>query len=161
MTTLLMDSLPWAVEPMLPEERPALRLVGRAVRPRRSADGLADGAAEPAVPVTLVPIRFTAAGQKRSVSPAVRRRRTLVAFTGLLLIGLGLPLGGAGGNSHAAGSALAGNGRPAEYTVQPGDSLWSIAERVDPTADPRPLVARLASQTGSESVVPGERISLP
>jgi hypothetical protein len=39
--------------------------------------------------------------------------------------------------------------------------LWSIAQRVDPTADPRPLVAKLAVQTGSEHVVPGERIVLP
>jgi len=32
---------------------------------------------------------------------------------------------------------------------------------VDPSADPRPLVARLAAQTGSDNVVPGERIVLP
>jgi hypothetical protein len=47
------------------------------------------------------------------------------------------------------------------YTVRPGDTLWTIAERVDPSADPRPLVARLAAQTGSDNVVPGERIVLP
>jgi LysM repeat protein len=48
-----------------------------------------------------------------------------------------------------------------DYTVRPGDTLWTIAQQVDPTSDPRPLVARLASQTGSEQVVPGERIVLP
>jgi hypothetical protein len=80
---------------------------------------------------------------------------------GLLLIALALPLSGTGGYSHPAGSALAEIRGPALYTVRPGDSLWSIAERLDPTADPRPLVARLAAQTGSESVTPGERIALP
>jgi LysM repeat protein len=80
---------------------------------------------------------------------------------GLLLVGLALPLGGTGGSSHATGSVLAGTGSPVDYTVQAGDSLWSIAQRVQPSADPRPLVARLASQTGSEKVVPGERIVLP
>jgi spore germination protein YaaH len=55
----------------------------------------------------------------------------------------------------------AGNIGAATYTVRPGDSLWSIAERVDPTGDPRPLVAQLAAETGSETVVPGERIVLP
>jgi LysM repeat protein len=47
------------------------------------------------------------------------------------------------------------------YTVQPGDSLWSIAQRVQSSADPRPLVAELAKETGSNSVVPGERIAIP
>ncbi len=74
---------------------------------------------------------------------------------------LALPLSGTGGHSHAAGSAPAETGGAATYTVQPGDTLWTIAERVDPTADPRPLVARLAAQTGSDTVVPGERIVLP
>ena len=63
----------------------------------------------------------------------VRRRRTLLAVMGLLLGVLALPLGGTGGHSHATGSALAETGGPVTYTVQPGDSLWSIAERVDPT----------------------------
>ncbi len=111
-------------------------------------------------PLTVVPARRHGAAGRRS-SPGVRRRRTLLAVMGLLLIALALPLSGTGGYSHPAGSALAENRGPAVYTVQPGDSLWSIAERLDPTADPRPLVARLASQTGSESVRPGERIVLP
>jgi LysM repeat protein len=79
---------------------------------------------------------------------------------GILLIALALPLGGIGGHSHTIGSVPAEN-RTGTYVVQPGDSLWSIAERVDPTADPRPLVAKLAAQVGSDTVVPGERIVLP
>jgi nucleoid-associated protein YgaU len=90
-----------------------------------------------------------------------RRRRTLLATMIVLLVALALPLSGTGGYSHATGSALAETGHPVDYTVRPGDTLWSIATRVDPSADPRPLVARLAAQTGSESVFPGERIVLP
>jgi LysM repeat protein len=81
--------------------------------------------------------------------------------TGLLLIGLALPLSGTGGRSHATGSAQTEIGKSVVYTVQPGDTLWSIAERVAPSADPRPLVAKLAAQTGSETVTPGESIVLP
>ena len=99
--------------------------------------------------------------RRHRASVAVRRRRTLLAVTGLLLIGLALPLSGTGGHSHAAGSALAENGKPFTYTVQPGDTLWSIAERVAPSGDPRPLVAQLAAQTGSDTVAPGETIVLP
>jgi hypothetical protein len=80
---------------------------------------------------------------------------------GLLLVGLALPLGGTGGHSHAAGSALTGSSSGVAYTVRPGDSLWSIAERAAPGSDPRPLVAVLASRTGSDRVVPGERILVP
>ncbi len=100
----------------------------------------------------------TTARRGHRVPVEVRRRRTLLASMGLLLVGLALPLGGTGGHSHATGSAPAGTGT---YTVQPGDSLWSIAERADPSADPRPLVSKLAAQVGSDQVVPGERIVVP
>ena len=80
---------------------------------------------------------------------------------GLLLVALALPLSGTGGRSHAIGSARVETLAKGEYTVQPGDTLWTIAERADPSADPRPLVAQLAQQTGSDTVHPGERIALP
>jgi Tfp pilus assembly protein FimV len=66
-------------------------------------------------------------------------------------------------------SALAGTGgAPAAsltpgstYTVGPGDTLWSIALRLDPTGDPRSIVGQLAAETGSDTVVVGEQIRLP
>jgi LysM domain len=129
-----------------PPRRPELRLVGA---DPRSIPGVGEWTGPAAAPA------------RRRVSPAVRRRRALLALMALLTVGLALPLSGTGGHSHPTGSAPAGNISAATYTVRPGDSLWSIAERVDPTADPRPLVARLAAETGSETVVPGERIALP
>jgi hypothetical protein len=80
---------------------------------------------------------------------------------GLALALLAIPLGGFGGASHTTESAFAANGRPMTYVVHAGDSLWSIAERVDPTGDPRPLVAQLAAQIGSYTVIPGEQLTLP
>jgi hypothetical protein len=138
---------PRAGGPLPGQRGPGLRLVGEdeAVLPRHEWDGGQDGA---------VPAR-------RRTSMAVRRRRTLLAVTALLLVGLALPLSGTGGHSHPTGSALAETGGAVSYTVQPGDSLWSIAKRVSPTSDPRPLVAQMASQLGSETVVPGERITVP
>jgi LysM domain len=112
-------------------------------------------------PLTVVPERRRRAPRERRTSLEVRRRRTLLAVMGLLLLALALPLSGTGGHSHPAGSALAETGRPVAYTVRPGDTLWTIAERVDPSADPRPQVARLAARLGTDTVVPGERIVLP
>jgi hypothetical protein len=81
-----------------------------------------------------------------------------------LLAALALPWSGTGGHPLATpGPALAGDPvvAHAPYVVQPGDSLWSIAQRLDPTGDPRPVVAQLAAEVGSDTVVPGERIVLP
>lgn len=154
MTALLTASRPDHLdgEPAHPA-RPELRLVpapthrGTRLRPRlESGDEAAPGRVGPA---------------RRHVSPDVRRRRTLFAMIGLALALLAFPLGGFGGASHPTESALAANGHHATYTVEAGDTLWSIAQRVDPTGDPRPIVSQLAAQLGSYSVVPGEQVTLP
>lgn len=44
------------------------------------------------------------------------------------------------------------------YVVQPGDTLWSIAERVAPAADPRQVVADLRELVGSVEIDVGDRI---
>ena len=98
---------------------------------------------------------------RRRLAPEVRRRRLVLAAAAVISVGLALPLSGTGGRSHAAGSAPAGAALTGRYTVRAGDTLWSIAERADPTADPRPLVAQLAAQIGSDTVVPGEQLVLP
>jgi hypothetical protein len=97
---------------------------------------------------------------RRRVSTAVRRRRALLALTALLVVGLALPLGGSGGSSHPSGPALAETSGHA-YTVQRGDTLWSIAQGADPTGDPRPLVSQMEAQTGSDTVSPGQHITVP
>ncbi|NNN20380.1 MAG: LysM peptidoglycan-binding domain-containing protein [Acidimicrobiales bacterium] len=49
---------------------------------------------------------------------------------------------------------------PLVITVQPGDTLWSIAQRVEPGKDPRPLVDLLNSATGGKPIDPGQQIVL-
>jgi LysM repeat protein len=48
-------------------------------------------------------------------------------------------------------------------TVAPGDTLWSIAERVAPNTDPRAEVAALQKRNGLTGVdlVPGEVLRIP
>jgi hypothetical protein len=47
------------------------------------------------------------------------------------------------------------------YVIQPGDTLWSIASRLEPTADPRPLVDQFEAQLNGGVPQPGDRLTLP
>ena len=154
MTALLTASLPeYFDDEPLGTDRPDLRLVEVPTYldpgSRRSFD--------PGHGQTVQLVRTA----RRRVSPEVRRRRAILAMMGLALALLALPLGGFGGPSHTTESALAANRQPVLYTVKAGDSLWSIAQRMDPTGDPRPMVAQLAAELGTYTVVPGEQITLP
>jgi hypothetical protein len=46
------------------------------------------------------------------------------------------------------------------YVVRTGDTLWTIARRLQPTGDVRPLVDRLADRAGGAGLQPGQRIDL-
>ncbi len=154
MTALLTASLPEHLgDESVRPARPELRLVqaptyrGPRLRPRLEPGDGTDGA-------RVRPSRLR-------VPLEVRRRRTLLAMMGLALALLALPLGGFGGASHTTESAFAANGHPVTYTVRAGDTLWSIAHRVDPSGDPRPIVSQLAAELGTDTVVPGEQLALP
>jgi LysM repeat protein len=47
------------------------------------------------------------------------------------------------------------------YVVRPGDTLWSIAARLQPGGDPRVLVTELERQVPGATLVPGSRLVLP
>lgn len=97
--------------------------------------------------------RMTDMGRTR-----VRRRRIALLAT--------LVLGAVGWTVPAA--ALGGTGpdeaRPiGRYVVRTGDTLWSIAERLAPGEDPRPLVDALQGANGVDagSLVPGQTLVVP
>ena len=49
------------------------------------------------------------------------------------------------------------------YVVHAGDSLWSIAERLSPGTDPRPLADAIAESNGvaAGDLVPGQTLAIP
>jgi nucleoid-associated protein YgaU len=114
------------------------------------------------------PMRRPAVVPARPPAAVLRRRRMvaaglLVATTMGALIGLQAALGRIGGGPLAATGAPGGL-QPAAtrvWVVRPGDTLWSIAEAVDPGGDVRPLVDRLAAQVRSTALFAGETIAIP
>jgi hypothetical protein len=76
----------------------------------------------------------------------------------LLLAARSAPSLGMSGVSSATGRA----GSPAALTVRAGDTLWDIAARVAPNADPRAEVAHLVAVNHLSGVVlrPGQRLLL-
>ncbi|HEX3947576.1 MAG TPA: LysM peptidoglycan-binding domain-containing protein [Acidimicrobiales bacterium] len=96
------------------------------------------------------------------VSARVRRRRlALGALVVGLLVALAFPISALGGQPVPAASAAGTSGAGTVYVVQPGDTLWSIASRIDGNGNPRPLVEALTAKLGSATVVPGEHIDIP
>lgn len=59
--------------------------------------------------------------------------------------------------SAPAGGSLGGR----RVVVRSGDTLWSIARRLQPNGDVRSLVDRLVIANGSSTVWPGDRIAVP
>ena len=87
-------------------------------------------------------------------------RRRLLAV-GLLAVALALvaprfraSLGG------APASASEGGPVPISYVVEPGDTLWSIARQLQPTGDPRALVARIEVIAGGTELRPGQVLTV-
>ena len=100
--------------------------------------------------------------RRRRAAGRIRRRRILTgAAVAAALVLLALPLRPLAGRPLAATTATPPLIAGSEYVVQPGDTLWTIATRLQPSADPRSLVAQLEDETGSDHLVPGEHLRLP
>jgi LysM repeat protein len=98
----------------------------------------------------------------RSSSPVrlTRRGRIVLATFASVLLSVMVVLSGqitADAGSASGGPALA------TVVVQPGESLWSIASVVAPTADPRETIALIRDLNGMQgsTVVPGQSVVVP
>jgi hypothetical protein len=61
--------------------------------------------------------------------------------------------------TQARPAALADD-QAAVYVVQPGDTLWTIARRLEPSGDVRATVDALVARHGSASIQVGDRLPL-
>jgi len=92
--------------------------------------------------------------------------RTRVRRKGIaILAGVGIVAGVWAG---PVASAIARSPRPApvssrSYVVRGGDTLWSIAKRLVPDGDPRPVVDAIAraNELDPVALVPGQTLLIP
>lgn len=125
----------------------------------RKSSGTVTGVA--AAPLT------TENGAFRRVAPKSRMhltRRGRVVLT--VLASIPLVFAATLGALNAGAASASDPGAPAHFeyvTVHSGQSLWSIAESVAPSADPRDVIAAIVTLNGlhQATVVPGERLAIP
>jgi hypothetical protein len=146
--------------------RPDLRLVHRAE--------LAVAAPAPIFPqVTLPPATLTTPLRQRRPQadrPApplrlTRRGRIVVAVMAALLVAaLSLIAAGAAqAISHTGAAHPARSASLAQVVVQPGQSLWAVAESADPSADTRLVIQQITelNSLNDDTVFAGQRLWVP
>ncbi|HYO20627.1 MAG TPA: LysM peptidoglycan-binding domain-containing protein [Dermatophilaceae bacterium] len=108
----------------------------------------------PVGPVTANEVRLTRRGR-------LARSGALVALVGLLVLSLMDVVGG--GRALAADSTTPRPVSTRTVVVEQGDSLWLIAGRTAPDADPREVVTRIRELNGMRSnlIQPGQALLVP
>lgn len=119
---------------------------------------------------TVTPLRITgvdrALSASRQASPRLRlTRRGRVVFGTLatLLLLVGLAFVAVFSSAKAVATAESGDVEFGYVVVQPGASLWQVASDIDPSVDPRDLVAEIVqlNQLTESSVYAGQPIAVP
>lgn len=113
--------------------------------------------------ISIAPAAASIAATPTRLRLTVRGRRVLAFLAALPAIGalaFALLAGGSALASHEGGAPA---GTFETVTVGAGDSLWSIAEEVAPTADPRDVVDSIARLNALDDVaiVPGQVLAIP
>ncbi len=153
---------PVPLRPAVPADRSASRVPGRRLMPAAEFTGR--------MPQSLhSPGPGSRAGTRGSRRVALTHRGRVVAacaFTSLAVAVLGVVGVGAAGVAQAArsGPSLAAVHRNMrEIVVRPGDTLWAIATRAQPTADPQATIQEIieANALPGVDIQPGERLWVP
>lgn len=113
------------------------------------------------VPTTLRAVPPLPEGARVRLRLTRRGRAVLSAIVALPLVIGALVFALNGGGALASGVQTHVSFQ--YVTVESGDSLWSVAERVAPNADPRDVIADIVSLNGLESAVvsPGQQLAVP
>lgn len=106
-----------------------------------------------------------------SAAPASTKARLRITRRGRLVltslvVGPLVAVGVIAGVSVTSAIATSPNSAVVEFdylTINSGESLWQVAERIAPASDPRDVIADIVSlnQMSTSSVEPGQRIAIP
>jgi LysM domain len=156
---------------VLPEPRAGHYLEaddGNGTQPRRPDLRLVHHATP--APTTPAPTSPQATFRPRAARPApalrlTRRGRVVVAALATLLVAaLSLRAAGAAqATSHTGPAHPAGSANLAQVVVEPGQSLWSVAENADPNADTRLVIQQISelNSLNGTTVLAGQRLWVP
>ncbi|GAA1353546.1 LysM peptidoglycan-binding domain-containing protein [Falsarthrobacter nasiphocae] len=99
---------------------------------------------------------------KPSALRLTRRGRFVLVGLPLFALLLGLIVGGSFMATQADASTSAAPS-VAVVTVEPGESMWEVAQRTNPGTDPREVVAAIVEANGlaSSALEPGQELSVP
>lgn len=112
----------------------------------------------------MTAVHMNVAGVSSSRLRITRRGRLVLTS---LVVGPLVAVGVIAGVSATSAIATSANTSAVvefEYlTINAGESLWQVAERIAPTSDPRDVVADIVSlnQLSTSSVEAGQRIAIP
>jgi LysM domain len=90
-----------------------------------------------------------------------RRRRVLIAVVGALCAVVALFAVALGRVPASASGSHPGSSAQATHLVEPGETLWSIAESVHPGGNLAAYVDKLVHANGSSTIRVGQQIVLP
>lgn len=111
----------------------------------------------------VVPVRVARpAGPATRLRLTARGRRVLVALAALPLAA-GIGFAAISGGSALASGASAADATFEVVTILPGDTLWSIAESVAPSADPRTVISDIQrlNVLSNGSLQVGQQLAIP
>lgn len=114
-------------------------------------------------PVTLhaatLPAATPAAGSSSHLRLTARGRAVLVALVAIPVVAIALFVG-----LNAGGATATSQSTPlTTITVTPGETLWQVAEKIAPGADPRDVIADImqVNQLDTASIAAGEQLRVP
>ena len=96
-----------------------------------------------------------------AASTFLRRRIGVVTFAVALAVSVGVAVDDGLADRGGDPASTSAVGHTNVYVVQPGDTMWAIAQRVHPDGDTAGYVDALVSLNGGSVIVPGQQLRLP
>lgn len=107
----------------------------------------------------VVPSRISSGGDSARPSSQVYAVRRVIAL--LLVVALAFVVAQTVTRSMASSTHVPSSGVATIHVVQPGESLWSIAQQERPHADMTQLVEALLRLNGGSTIHVGQELVLP